>query len=216
MKAFAESHPIAIAIAILSCLISVGVAEEKQKNDAVVLASGEEAPKDHVRPQVYLSVDRLPAGETVRFAVVLDIEEGWHINTNPAQPDFVKPTTVSFKGKHGSKLKEITYPKGRNLTVAGMKEPQSVYEGQVLLFGDLTVPENAARETEELTVEVKFQACNEKQCLAPKTAKLVGKVPVAAKGETTKKVNEKVFAQDHRKREKQEDASATRNARGNS
>ena len=64
----------------------------------------------------------------------------------------------------------------------------------------------AARETEELTVEVKFQACNEKQCLAPKTAQLIGRLPVAAKGETVKKVNEKVFDQDQRKRERQKDA----------
>lgn len=206
MKAFAVIHRFAASVAVASCFLSAACAEEKPDKDVIVLASGEEAPKDHVRSQVYLSVDRLPAGETVRFAVVLEIEDGWHINTNPAQPDFVKPTTVTFKGKHGSKLKEITYPKGRDLTIAGMKEPQSVYEGKVLLFGDLTVPEQAARETEELTVEVKFQACNEKQCLAPKTAKLVGKIPVAAKGETVKKINEKVFVQDQREREKQQDA----------
>lgn len=206
MKAFADFTRFAFAAAVFSCSFSVAVAAERPDKDAVVLAAGEEAPKDHVRPQVYLSVDRLPAGETVRFAVVLDIEEGWHINTNPAQPDFVKPTVVTFKGKHGSKLKEITYPKGRELTIAGMKEPQSVYEGKVLLFGDLAVPGEAARQTEELTVEVKFQACNEKQCLAPKTAQLIGKVPVAAEGEAVKKVNEKVFDQDQRKRERQKDA----------
>ena len=206
MKVFAAIHPLAVSAAVASCLLSSACAEETANKDAIVLASGEKAPQDHVRPQVFLSVDRLPAGETVRFAVVLEIEEGWHINTNPAQPDFVKPTTVTFKGKHGSTLKEIAYPKGRDLTIAGMKEPQSVYEGKVVLFGDLTVPEEAARETEELTVEVKFQACNEKQCLAPKTSKLVGKIPVAAKGETVKKINEKVFAQDERKREKKQDA----------
>ncbi len=206
MKAFANLNRIAASVAVGYCLVSLACAEEKPGKDAVVLASGEEQPKDHVRPQVFLSVDRLPAGETVRFAVVLDIEEGWHINTNPAQPDFVKPTTVAFKGKHGSTLKEITYPKGRDLTIAGMKEPQSVYEGKVLLFGDLTVPVEASRETEELTVEVKFQACNEKQCLAPKTVKLIGKVPVAAEGEAVKKVNEKVFAQDQRRRDKEQDA----------
>jgi len=207
MKAFASIHRSTAAIAVCSCLLSIACAQEKPGKDAIVLASGEEQPKDHVRPQVFLSVDRLPAGETVRFAVVLDIEEGWHINTNPAQPDFVKPTTVTFKGKHGSKLKEITYPKGRELTIEGMKEPQSVYEGKVLLFGDLTVPVEASRETEELTVEVKFQACNEKQCLAPKSVKLVGKVPVAARGETVTKVNEKVFEKDEAEKERRKRTS---------
>jgi DsbC/DsbD-like thiol-disulfide interchange protein len=205
----AHSHwqRLASSIVLCSCLtsLSLAVAEEtSKKKDEIVLVSGEQPVKDHVHPQVYLSVDRLPAGETVRIAVVLDIEEGWHINTNPARPDFVKPTTITLRGKHGTEIKKLAYPKGTDLQIAGMKEPQGVYEGRVVLFGDLVVPKEAARQTEELTVEVKFQACNEKQCLAPKAAKLVGKVPVADSGETVKKVNGKLFEQD--KRDKRSEA----------
>ncbi|MBA3316296.1 MAG: protein-disulfide reductase DsbD N-terminal domain-containing protein [Planctomycetota bacterium] len=208
MIAFAHSQQLCLSLAAAGCLLafSTCVADQKPEKGEIVLASGEQPTKDHVRPQVYLSVDRLPAGEKVRFAVVLDIEDGWHINTNPARPEFVKPTTVTLTGKHGTSLSKIAYPKGSDLTIEGMNEPQGVYEGRVVLFGDLAIPSEAARQTEELTVEVKFQACNEKQCLAPKTAKLIGKVPVAAAGETVKKVNEKVFEQDKQDREKRDEA----------
>ncbi|HEX6987006.1 MAG TPA: protein-disulfide reductase DsbD domain-containing protein, partial [Planctomycetaceae bacterium] len=128
------------------------------------------------------------------------VEDGWHINTNPARPEFLIPTTVAVKAKHGTKADKVDYPKGADLAVDGYDQPLSVYEGRVVLFGTLNVPKEAARQTEELTVEVKFQACNDRQCLSPKTAKLVGKVPVAAPGETVKAVNEKVFEKDERKK----------------
>jgi uncharacterized protein len=181
-----------IAIVAMAALPLPAAAAEVKKEE-IVLASGEKPAKDHVSPQVLLGVDRLPAGGTARFAVVIDIENGWHINTNPARPDFAIPTTVVVKAKHGTKVTKVEYPKGHDFRIEGLDEPMSVYEGRVVLFGTLAVPKEASRQTEELTVEVKFQACNDKQCLAPKTAKLVGKVPVAGQGEQVKAINAKLF-----------------------
>lgn len=188
--------------AALTCFLPLSLAgEETKKDEEVVLAAGEQAPKDHVRARVYLPVDRLPAGGSTRFAVVLDIESGWHINTNPARPEFAIPTTVAVKAEHGTKAEKVDFPKGNELTVEGFDQPLSVYEGRVVLFGTLTVPEDAARQTEEITVEVRFQACNERQCLAPKTAKLVGKIPVAPPGEEAKRINEELFKADETAKE---------------
>lgn len=169
------------------------------KKTEIILASGEQAPKDHISPQVYLDVDRLPAGQKARVAVVIDVEQGWHINTNPARPEFVVPTSVSLKAKHGTKLASLAYPKGTEIAIEGFDQPVSVYEGRVMLFGTLEVPKETPSPTEELTIEIKFQACNDRQCLAPKSAKLTGKVPVAAPGQDVKKVNEKIFEKDERK-----------------
>jgi DsbC/DsbD-like thiol-disulfide interchange protein len=187
----------ALAAAALCCLAFSAAAEEKKSE--VALAAGEQAPKDHLRAQVFLPVDRLPAGGSCRFAVVLDVENGWHINANPAAFEFVKPTVVSVQAKHGTKAEKIDYPAGREQRVEGFDGPLRVYEGRVVLFGTLTVPKEAARQTEEVTVEVRFQACNDQQCVAPKTAKLVGKIPVAAPGETLKPMNEELFKADKKK-----------------
>jgi hypothetical protein len=183
-------------------LLADDTPQQNQQNAEIVLASGEQAAKDHVRSQVFLSADRLPAGGMLRFVVVLDVEDGWHINTNPAKPEFVVPTTVTVKSKHATKATKIDYPQGRDFSIEGFDEPVSVYEGRVLLFGTLAVPSHAARQTEELTVEIKFQACNDRQCLAPKTAKLVGKVPVAAPGERVNPINEMLFERDPARKER--------------
>lgn len=213
MPAVCVSRRVWLAAAVLvSCTATACLSGESaagtddEAKESVVLASGEKAQKDHVRPQVLLPVDRLPAGRQVRFAVILDVEDGWHINTNPARPSFSQPTTVTVKAKHGTKVTTVDYPTGHDLTIEGFDEPVSVYEGRVLLFGTLNVPDAAARQTEELTVEIKFQACNEQLCLAPKTAKLIGKIPVAAAGESVKKINGKVFEKDEQEKRRRKEA----------
>ena len=186
------------ALFVLGAALSAAVpspADERksEKENEIVLAAGEQAPKDHVRSRVYLSHDRLPAGKACRLAVVIDVEQGWHINTNPAKPDFLIPTAVTVKSANGTRASGLKYPVGKALTVAGFDEPLSVYDGKVTVFGTLEIPKEAAGRTEELTVEVKFQACNDANCLPPKTTKLVGKVAVAGPTEPVKAVNEEIF-----------------------
>lgn len=196
-----------LSAAVVCCLPFALTGAEPKKENEVVLAGAEQAPKDHVRARVYLPVDKLTAGSSTRFAVVIDVESGWHINANPAGPDFALPTTVAVKAKHGTEAADVSFPKGNELAVDYLDEPLRVYDGRVVLFGTLKVPEKAVRQTEEVTVEVRFQACNDQHCLPPKTAKLTGKIPVAAGGEEVKKINEEIFKAD-KKDEKKSDGPA--------
>lgn len=201
-------RPVALSAIAVCCLSVAARGDEERADQEIVLAGAEQPVKDHVKARVYLPVDRLTAGATTRFAVVLEVEQGWHINANPAGPEFAIPTTVKVKAKHGTEAGSIDFPTGHPLDIADLDEPFQVYEGRVVLFGSLTVPETAARQTEEVTVEVKFQACNDQQCLPPKTAKLTGKIPVAPAGEQVKKINEDIFKADTARKEKKDGRSA--------
>jgi DsbC/DsbD-like thiol-disulfide interchange protein len=149
--------------------------------------------EDHVTPNVYLSVDKLPAGKTCKVAIVLDIKKGWHINANPAQPDFMRPTEISLKSKLGCEIAGVKYPAGAKLSLPEFDEPLLVYEGRAIIRGTLKVPPEAAGKTDELKVTVQFQACNDKSCLPPKKVQLTAECTVAAAGEEIKSVNEKLF-----------------------
>ena len=159
----------------------------------IALMAGETPPKDHLRSSVFLSTKRLPAGSRCRVAVVLDVEPGWHVNTNPSSPSYLTATVVSLKSQHGTKLAGIEYPQGKALRVDGIDEPIRCYDGKVVLFGVLEIPKEAAGMTEELVVEIKFQACNDITCATPTTAKLTGKVAVAQVGERVQPVNVPLF-----------------------
>jgi uncharacterized protein YyaL (SSP411 family) len=143
--------------------------------------------------EAHLNVDRLPAGASCRIALVLNIKEGWHINQNPPANDFQMPTVFTMKTKLGSKLLNVKYPKGHKFDFPGFDEPLMVYEGQIVLFGTIEVPQEAAGQHEELELNVKYQACSSDRCEPPRTLKLTGKVEVAAVGEPVKTINDKLF-----------------------
>lgn len=146
-----------------------------------------------VSGDVYLSVDRLPAGRTCQVLVHLKIADKWHINANPAQPDYMVPTKVTLKSKRGTKLAQVRYPVGEKLEQPGAETPLSIYSHHADILGVIEVPVSAAGGNEELTVEIKYQACNDKQCLPIKTLTLSLPVPVAKQGEPVKAINAKLF-----------------------
>ena len=172
-------------------------AKDKSGEKLILLAEQqEERPKkdELVRARAYLSTDRLPAGGTCRIVVLLDVKDGWHINANPPSPDFLKPTKLGFKSKSGVTLAEPVYPKGHGFKMEGEEMDAMVYEGEVAVFGTLTVPKASGGQTDEMEITVNYQACNEKGCQPPKSIKLTGKLAVAKPGETVKPINSKLFA----------------------
>ncbi len=68
-----------------------------------------------VTARVLLEYDKLPAGDICRGLILLNVKAGWHINTNPAKPDFLIPTTVSLKSKQKTEMSDVRYPKGKDL-----------------------------------------------------------------------------------------------------
>ena len=149
--------------------------------------------KNLVAAKAYLSVDKLPAGKTCRVAIVLTIEDGWHINANPAKPDFMVPTTFTVKSNQQVTLSQVKYPAGHAFTVEGFDEPLQVYEKQAIIRGTLTIPAAAAGKAEQLELNVKYQACNDKTCIRPTTVSLKGSFQIAKPGEPVKQVNQKWF-----------------------
>jgi hypothetical protein len=165
----------------------------------ILQVSGTKDPKKNAGPveaRAYLSVDKLPVGGTCRVVVLLQIKQGWHINANPPKPKTVIPTVFSLKSKAGVKLTAVKYPKGHDLKLEGFDEPLSVYDGTVKIFGTLEIPKSIAESTkaDEIELRIRYQACDSVKCLAPKTLKLRGNLPLARAGETLKQINQKLFA----------------------
>jgi DsbC/DsbD-like thiol-disulfide interchange protein len=167
--------------AAVSAIAQESTAEPRRKRD------------EPVKPEVHLSVDRLPAGRTCQILIRLTVQPGWHVNANPASAD-TKPTEVALKSTAGTRLTAIKYPKGKLSRPSYADEPVSVYEGRVDIFGVLAVPESAGGKTDDIEIAITYQACNDTECLLPKTQKLVAKLPVAAPGEAVKAINQKLFS----------------------
>ncbi len=101
-----------------------------------------------------------------RLIVALDIEDGWHVNANPASMEFLIPTTLEVEHEAEPVRIAVDYPAG-TLLEAGFDKPIAVYNGSIALSAKLP---GAAKpyEPETLKVKVNLQACNDTgRCLIP-------------------------------------------------
>jgi len=90
------------------------------------------------------------------FHLVLEVEEGWHINAHPASGKYLRPTRV------GGAVRSVHYPEGRNVQLPFADEPLSVYTGRTEISGELEVGSMT-------TLPVEYQICDEQHCLPPVT-----------------------------------------------
>ncbi|MBL8848150.1 MAG: hypothetical protein JNG89_00615, partial [Planctomycetaceae bacterium] len=182
-----------------------GAASTQPANDQLALAGGEELvptaeasvedarKHDKLSAAVYLSVDKVPAGGECNVAVVLNVKEGWHINANPAQPKFLIPTELTAALPAEFELTDVRYPDGEEFMQQGADEPLVVYEGKVVLYGKLKAPASAAGKSANSEFTVRYQCCNDSECLRPMKLLLKGQFAIAAQGEQPQAINQSLF-----------------------
>ncbi len=107
------------------------------------------------------------AGETFAVAVHLRVREGWHINANPPSGDLLIPTSLTLNADMPLGFGGVRYPPGRDYVFPALAETLSVYEGEVVLWADLLLPEKAAGTSGDMRLLVQYQACDEARCLPP-------------------------------------------------
>ncbi len=93
------------------------------------------------------------------LTVTLSIAEGWHVNANPASDEFLIPTQLVPNDEIA--LRKPRYPKGHELALAFTDDPISVYDGTVEISAE------ASPLSGDATVELTFQACDDRRCLPP-------------------------------------------------
>lgn len=131
-----------------------------------------------LQAKAFLNVDKLPAGGKARVAIFCRIRKGWHINAHKPQPDYLFATQLEMKSKYGTKLTKLQYPRHKVKRVEGEKEPYHLYEDTVVIYGEVLVPPKAIGKTEELTLTLKYQGCDDTTCLRPDKTVLFGKLQV--------------------------------------
>ena len=124
------------------------------------------------------SVDasKLVPGATLPLVVRIKIQEGWHINANPAQPKSSKATTLTAEFTSGSTLGTVVYPMGHDFNAEGFDTPLSVYEGTIELRSTLQIPKDFVGNSESVKLTILYQACNEMECRPPSRLILQGTI----------------------------------------
>ncbi len=166
------------------------------EKDAEVQLIGGDKPVEAIisANNIFFSHKPLPPGGSAKVAIVIQIKDGWHIHANPTGDELIEPTTVAITSKLGIKLGKIQYPPPQEIELAGVDEPQRIWENQATVLAVLEIPAAAAGKKDELQIQIQYQPCTAKRCLPPAVLTLKVPVDIAKVDEPVKAINKKLFA----------------------
>ena len=119
-------------------------------------------------PVTYLFPEQvtLPAGKPNPVALHFRVAQGLHINSHTPSAAFLIPTDFSIPDGSGVRLVTASYPAGAIITLAADPETRlSVYTGQFIIQARIT----ASPGNHLVQGKLHYQACDQSQCLPPKT-----------------------------------------------
>src|SRR4051812_19206438 len=108
-------------------------------------------------------------GTTIRAALQVSLPEGFHVQSNKPRDPLLIPTVLTFDAPAGVAVKEIVFPKPVEARVVGFDQPLSVFEREFVV-GVQFVLSRATTGDIAIPAHLRYQACNETTCFAPKTA----------------------------------------------
>ncbi|HEY1756885.1 MAG TPA: protein-disulfide reductase DsbD domain-containing protein [Bryobacteraceae bacterium] len=112
---------------------------------------------------------RAKIGTTVEAKVPLSLMEGYHVNSNTPSDDYLIPLQLTWT-KGALESAGVVYPKPRlEKYQFSPDKPLSVFSGNFELTAKFTVPATAAPGPAAVNGKLRYQACNNTMCLAPKS-----------------------------------------------
>src|SRR3954451_6610216 len=112
--------------------------------------------------------------ETADFAI--SVKTGFHVNSNKPADEYLIPLKFTFPTDGPVQVDGVEYPKPSMEKLAFSPTPVSVFQGEFHTHVKFKAAANAPAGTTQITGKLRYQACNERMCLPPRTLEI--KVPV--------------------------------------
>ncbi|MHC5011270.1 MAG: thioredoxin domain-containing protein [Planctomycetota bacterium] len=126
------------------------------------------AAAEPIRMDVFVERQQVALGGRVRIAVRVALAAGWHVNAaRPSSEDLI-PTQLTTPSEAPATLDAVLYPPAVLRSLADGAEPVALYEGTFWIRGELRVPGDVPRGPRKVPVVLRYQPCNEANCLEPR------------------------------------------------
>jgi cytochrome c biogenesis protein CcdA/DsbC/DsbD-like thiol-disulfide interchange protein len=142
------------------------------------------------RVNVHLTWQKSPIGTGQSIlGVVLDIADHWHVQAGKGSGDDAppyRPTNVTLTLPDGWVADDPLWPVAQQFSIGTGPFAQRLkgYEGRVLIAVPVDVPQTATADRYDITVEVAYQACDDRICEMPTSATASSTVQVAVPAAT--------------------------------
>jgi len=154
-------------------LASTVAASPESENRAPAVSTPDATKRvEPVTIEVYASRLSAGPGGSLELAVMLDIDDGWHLYGKNPDADFLVPSTVMVEPAERLSIGEIDEPEPHRMTDPILKQELNTYTGRIRFHVPVTVHTDAEVGSATLTLSVKTQACDDSRCLPPQTTTL--------------------------------------------
>lgn len=147
------------------------------------------SPEPNISVVGYFSTNKAQRGRPTRVAIVIDIPRGYHINSNRPLETYLIGTSVKVEAENGLRPGPVSFPRPLFKTFKFSKKQLSVYEGQIRLKFNVTVPANYSDDSGKVKARVRLQSCNDEVCFAPKNYDVSLKIDVVNASERVRAIN---------------------------
>jgi len=163
---------LALTLALSSLFVSTASAQ--------IDFSAFEGDEQIVDASALLSRTKVAPGTAAQAAVVIDIAEGWHINSAQPREDYLIPAKIEIEPNDFVVIHSINYPAGDDIDLQGGQ--WSVYHGRAIITIDFAVDDIVEADQITLPIKLTYQACNDRECRGPKTIPVNLNIPLGTDG----------------------------------
>ncbi len=107
-------------------------------------------------------------GATGEVRLKAELRPGFHVNSNTPADEFLIPLRLTW-AKEPLDVEQIIFPKPQSEKYDFSPNPVSVFSGNFEIITRFKASASAKPGMAILTGKLRYQACNNKECLAPRT-----------------------------------------------
>jgi uncharacterized protein YyaL (SSP411 family) len=130
-------------------------------------ATGRPSNDGPVRAEAVAGAATVAPGGRFPAAVRLQISPGWHVNSHAPRQSYLIPTSVTLAPEPGFTLEDVRYPQDKSARFDFSEEELSFYDGETFLGPEIAVAESVAPGDYRLRLQLRYQPCSDRECLAP-------------------------------------------------
>jgi len=114
-------------------------------------------------------------GQAAEQKLTLQLRPGFHVNSNKPNDEFLIPLKLTWTPAGPLETGAVEYPEPKIEKSDFSDKPLSVFDGTFLLVTHVRAAASASPGAGVLNGKLRYQACNNRECLQPKTIDI--KVP---------------------------------------
>jgi hypothetical protein len=110
---------------------------------------------------------RVKRGEEFSAKVAVQVKSGFHVNSNAPDDEYLIPLKLTWTGP--LQVENVEFPKAEKIKSTFSEKPLAVYTGAFEINTRFKVPSNAPDGPNMAAGKLRYQACNDRECLRPQT-----------------------------------------------